>query len=185
MGDNSRIRQNDAAPCRLAALKVQRLILGGSIMFVRCGARLRFNIRTYERLNARDPAHAVRYLRRSGGQCKRPPVAGSTRCRLHGGCSTGPKTPEGKARSNAAATMGRARWVVEWTAKGQPFPCGRKKGGRNLPLQEREQLAVEKRRRRQARILLRELRAARRRERVHWHTKTIGEIDRPKSREVQ
>ncbi|WP_404811487.1 HGGxSTG domain-containing protein, partial [Acidithiobacillus caldus] len=28
---------------------------------------------------------------RSGGQCQRYPVPGKTRCRLHGGLSTGPK----------------------------------------------------------------------------------------------
>ena len=33
----------------------------------------------------------------AGGQCKAPIVAGKNRCRLHGGKSTGPRTPEGKA----------------------------------------------------------------------------------------
>lgn len=35
---------------------------------------------------------------RSGGQCQRHPVPGRTRCRLHGGLSTGPKTSEDLAR---------------------------------------------------------------------------------------
>lgn len=35
---------------------------------------------------------------RSGGPCKRNPVPGRTRCHLHGGLSTGPKTSEGLAR---------------------------------------------------------------------------------------
>lgn len=30
--------------------------------------------------------------------CRRPPIKGKKRCRLHGGLSTGPKTAEGKAR---------------------------------------------------------------------------------------
>jgi len=34
---------------------------------------------------------------RSGAPCQKHPIAGRTRCRLHGGLSTGPRTPEGKA----------------------------------------------------------------------------------------
>jgi hypothetical protein len=105
-------------------------------------------------------------------RCQLPPVSGGSRCRFHGGYSTGPKTPEGKARSNAAATSGRARWVAMTISEGKPFPCGRKKGGRNLPLEEREQLACEKRRRREARILLQGVRVARRRRRVRERDKS-------------
>ena len=39
---------------------------------------------------------------RSGAPCQKHPIAGRTRCRLHGGLSTGPKTPEGKAACVAA-----------------------------------------------------------------------------------
>ena len=39
---------------------------------------------------------------RRGTACQKPPLRGKTRCRLHGGLSTGPKTPEGKARIAAA-----------------------------------------------------------------------------------
>ena len=39
---------------------------------------------------------------RSGKPCQKRPIAGRTRCRLHGGLSTGPKTPEGKAACVAA-----------------------------------------------------------------------------------
>jgi hypothetical protein len=39
---------------------------------------------------------------RQGTPCQKPPLNGKTRCRLHGGLSTGPKTPEGKARIVAA-----------------------------------------------------------------------------------
>ena len=35
---------------------------------------------------------------RSGTKCQKPPVKGKSRCRLHGGLSTGPRTAEGKAR---------------------------------------------------------------------------------------
>ena len=34
---------------------------------------------------------------RSGLLCQNFPIDNKTRCRLHGGLSTGPKTPEGKA----------------------------------------------------------------------------------------
>lgn len=43
--------------------------------------------------------------------CQKPPVPGKTRCKLHGGASTGAKTPEGKARSIAAMIEGRQRWI--------------------------------------------------------------------------
>ncbi len=35
---------------------------------------------------------------RAGTPCRRFPVKGKRRCRLHGGCSTGPRTAEGRAR---------------------------------------------------------------------------------------
>lgn len=39
---------------------------------------------------------------RSGMPCQKRPIAGRTRCRLHGGLSTGPRTREGKAACVAA-----------------------------------------------------------------------------------
>ena len=44
--------------------------------------------------------------RQTGQQCSRPAVQGSKthKCDWHGALSTGPKTPEGKARSIAART---------------------------------------------------------------------------------
>ena len=41
---------------------------------------------------------------RGGAPCKKHPITGRKRCRLHGGRSTGPKTPEGLARMRAAKT---------------------------------------------------------------------------------
>ncbi len=41
---------------------------------------------------------------RAGGACQNPAINNRSRCRLHGGKSTGPRTPEGKARSIAAHT---------------------------------------------------------------------------------
>lgn len=40
---------------------------------------------------------------------------GAWRCPLHGGLSTGPKTPEGKGRISAAA---RSRWAAYRQSKG-------------------------------------------------------------------
>ncbi len=41
---------------------------------------------------------------RRGTPCQKAALKGKARCRLHGGLSTGPRTPEGKARSIAAHT---------------------------------------------------------------------------------
>jgi len=43
--------------------------------------------------------------RRSGQQCRAPAAKGKTKCRFHGGASTGPKTVEGKERCAAAKTV--------------------------------------------------------------------------------
>jgi len=76
--------------------------------------------------------------RRCNAHCKQPPlrycrnwaVRGKTRCKFHGGMSTGPKTPEGKARVVAAMVAGRRRWVERMKAEGRKFPGGRKLGSR-------------------------------------------------------
>jgi hypothetical protein len=60
--------------------------------------------------------------------CRRWPVKGKKRCRLHGGLSTGAKTPEGKARALAALSEGRRRWIAQMKAEGKKFPWGRKAG---------------------------------------------------------
>lgn len=40
--------------------------------------------------------------RRTGLPCREPAIRGKRCCRLHGGLSTGPRTPEGLARSRRA-----------------------------------------------------------------------------------
>ncbi len=41
---------------------------------------------------------------RSGEPCKKAAMKGRARCRNHGGCATGPRTEEGRARIAAAQT---------------------------------------------------------------------------------
>jgi len=64
---------------------------------------------------------------RAGRPCRAPAVRGKTRCRLHGGLSTGPTTLEGVARIRAARTQhGRfsaeglavARWARAYVRNG-------------------------------------------------------------------
>lgn len=43
--------------------------------------------------------------KRTGVQCRAPATAGKTKCRFHGGASTGPKTPEGRQRCAQARTV--------------------------------------------------------------------------------
>lgn len=55
------------------------------------------------------------------------------RCRIHGGKSTGAKTPEGKAIQNKARMEGFQRWLArQWVLKRAGllvrFPAGRQKG---------------------------------------------------------
>jgi hypothetical protein len=45
------------------------------------------------------------------------------------------------ARTIAAMKAGRLRWLAQLKSEGKPIPCGRKKGGRNAPLKERERAA--------------------------------------------
>ncbi len=40
--------------------------------------------------------------KRSRLRCRSPAIKGKTKCRIHGGLSTGSRTPEGKARQIAA-----------------------------------------------------------------------------------
>lgn len=57
---------------------------------------------------------------RAGAPCLAPAVPGKRRCRMHGGLSTGPRTPEGKARSLAAARAALARrGMLTTTAEGE------------------------------------------------------------------
>jgi len=103
----------------------------------RCDARTRRTARTIR---------AGRLSKRSrSDRCRNWALPGCARCRLHGGLSTGPRTPDGKARTVAALKDGRGRWLAKLKSEGKPIPCGRKKGGQNRSIEEREQAAYEKR----------------------------------------
>ena len=56
------------------------------------------------RLGARWPGQRCFAKTRQGTPCQNPVVTNRNRCRMHGGKSTGPRTPEGKARTIAAHT---------------------------------------------------------------------------------
>jgi hypothetical protein len=95
-------------------------------------------------------------MRHRHGFCVLRPVPGKRRRRFHGGRSTGPRTPEGKARSAAARSAGLERWREEMRAKiaaGQAtkFPGGRKPGAQWVTqrMWERKVLAEQQELRRQ------------------------------------
>jgi hypothetical protein len=50
------------------------------------------------------------WLRKQGRGCRQQPERPSGRCRLHGSKSTGPRTPEGKARVSAAVKSAWREW---------------------------------------------------------------------------
>lgn len=86
-----------------------------------------FRIRRYRPAMCHALAHST------GDWCRKRPVKGMTRCRWHGGLSTGPRTREGKARAVAAMVEGRKRWVERMRAlkadgKIARFPGGRRAG---------------------------------------------------------
>ena len=62
-----------------------------------------------------------------GRRCRNWPVPGKRRCRFHGGLSTGPKTPEGKAAVVAAMQEGRRRRIVELALEGKKIHTGRRR----------------------------------------------------------
>lgn len=95
----------------------------------RCGARVRHR---HGRLGLK-------------GYCKNWPTDGlHGRCYLHGGKSTGPRTPEGLARTLAAMTEGRRRWIERMQDEGKKIPSGRKAGDKwvTRAMREREEAAL-------------------------------------------
>jgi hypothetical protein len=83
--------------------------------------------------HGKDKQRCGARVRHRHGFCRKWPVPGKERCRFHGGCSTGPRTEEGKAVSLAAMRAGRQGWLEEMRAKKaageiERFPGGRKSG---------------------------------------------------------
>ena len=87
------------------------------------------------------------------GYCRNWPVPGKTRCRFHGGLSTGPRTSEGKVRAVSAMVEGRRRWVERMKAEGKKFPGGRKAGTRWVTPAMRARAVEEQASRRPADLL--------------------------------
>jgi hypothetical protein len=123
----------------------------------RCDARL--PVRDSARDQAIRNGELAKYLRRN--RCKNWAVRGSNRCRLHGGLSTGPTTLEGKARTIEALKAGRRHWLAKLKSEGRPIPFGRKKGGHNRPLEEREHDAYVQQCRGDSQRMARQMRAER------------------------
>jgi hypothetical protein len=93
----------------------------------------RYQFQGLPKWGSRDKQRCGAKLHRKLAVCRRWPVPGRTRCRLHGGLSTGARTPEGKARVLAALVEGRQRWLEEMRRAKQAgliarFPGGRKSG---------------------------------------------------------
>ena len=83
--------------------------------------------------HGKDKQRCGARTRHRRGFCRKWPVPGKTRCRFHGGLSTGAITEDGKARSLAAMRAGRQQWLADMHAKKaageiERFPGGRKSG---------------------------------------------------------
>src|SRR5271166_3044553 len=101
----------------------------------RCGARVKNLLK--------GRAHGVAILRDPFCNAWAMP---NGRCRVHGGASTGPKSPDGKARVVAAMVEGRRKWVERRRAEGRRFTAGRKGGDAWVTEAMRERACAEARR---------------------------------------
>jgi hypothetical protein len=102
--------------------------------------------------HGKDRQRCCARVRHRRGFCRKWPVPGKTRCRFHGGLSTGAITEDGKARSLAAMREGWQRWLEETRAKKatgevERFPGGRKSGPRWVTPRMRELREIEAMRR--------------------------------------
>jgi hypothetical protein len=93
---------------------------------------------------------------------RRVKPGGNGRCILHGGASTGPTTEAGMANTVAAMVEGRRRWLKDLKDRGEPMPFGRKPGGRNRSLEERDQAGRDAEAKRAVRRLQHESRISKR-----------------------
>jgi hypothetical protein len=84
-------------------------------------------------------------------RCMNWALRGRTRCKFHGGASTGPRTIKGRAASTAARDAGLQRWrermrAAKTAGEIKKFPCGRKRGARWVTPRMRLKQEVERRR---------------------------------------
>jgi hypothetical protein len=70
-----------------------------------CGARLPMSAGRLQK--AIEGGFLSRYLARAGHTCRRPPMPGKRRCRLHGAAGGPQKTEEGRRRALANLKVGR------------------------------------------------------------------------------
>src|SRR5258708_7699156 len=70
------------------------------------------------------------YCRSTNDRCRRWPVHGRKRCRLHAGLSTGPRTAAGKAVARATLAANLAKYLAHLRATGQKRTSGRRKGAK-------------------------------------------------------
>ena len=102
--------------------------------------------------HGKDKQRCGAWVRHRHGFYRKWPVPGKTRCRFHGGLSTGPLTDEGKEKSLAAMHDGWQRWLEEARSKKaageiERFPRGRKSGARWITPRMRELREIEAMRR--------------------------------------
>jgi hypothetical protein len=79
-------------------------------MVQQCGAKCRVGPKQIAKAAAKGPEALSKLLRRD--TCKQPVVPGRSRCYLHGGLSTGPRSDEAKQQMSirtAAARAGKPR----------------------------------------------------------------------------
>jgi hypothetical protein len=97
--------------------------------------------------HGKDKQRCGARVRHRRGFCRKWPVPGKERCRLHGGRSAGALTDDGKARSLAAMRAGRQRWLEETRANKAAgeiarFPGCRKSGARWVTPRMRQERAA-------------------------------------------
>jgi hypothetical protein len=131
------------SPRRLRSFRVGKHVTDGPSRRLRCDARVKNLFRIGK--------NGVRISR--GPFCKGWAMENG-RCWLHGGASTGPRTPEGKARVVAAMVEGRRKWIERKRAKGKKFPAGRKRGEKWVTEPMRDRARAEAQRLRAGRFTL-------------------------------
>lgn len=69
---------------------------------------------------------------RKGTPCRAKPLPGKSRCKFHGGASTGPRTPEGKTRIAIAQRQRWAAWRASVKIRSRSGQVGDKLGAETL-----------------------------------------------------